>query len=118
MYFGAVMVAADAAGVEEFVEHGKTGLIARGRLGKTAWYDETGLLNQTFEPLFQGVDQGFVERLYTEMKRLVVEPQLRRDLRRGARAHVLKNNVMGPWQGGIRNILEDARRRIRTAARS
>lgn len=118
MYFGAVLVAADAAGVEEFVEHGKTGLVATGRLGKTAWYDETGLLNQTFEPLFQGVDQNFVTSLHGEMKRLVVEPALRRDLRRGARAHVLKHHAMAPWQDGIRSILEDARHRVRTAARS
>jgi glycosyltransferase involved in cell wall biosynthesis len=114
MYFGAVLVAADAPGVEEFVSPGETGLVVPGRLGRTAWYDDTGLLNQTFEPLFQGVDQDFVIRLHGEMKRLVVDPALRRTLRHRARAHVLKNHAMGPWQNGMQHILEDARRWIRS----
>ncbi|MBM3601756.1 MAG: glycosyltransferase [Alphaproteobacteria bacterium] len=113
MYFGAVLIAADAPGVEEFVTHNETGLMVPGRLGRTAWYDDTGLLNQTFEPLFQGVDQAFISGLYGEMNRVVAEPDLRRRLRRRARDHVLKNHAMGPWQAGMERILGDARRSIR-----
>src|SRR5262249_28060151 len=51
MYCGLAVVLSDAPGGEEFITPGETGIVAAGRLGKTAWYDEMGLLRQTFAPL-------------------------------------------------------------------
>jgi glycosyltransferase involved in cell wall biosynthesis len=48
MYCGLPTVVSDAPGNEEFIEHDKTGVVIPGRRGKTAWYDETGFLHQTF----------------------------------------------------------------------
>src|SRR5262249_19636179 len=49
MAFGQVVVASDGWGIEEYVAHGRNGLIVKGRYGKVSWMDEkTGLLREDY----------------------------------------------------------------------
>lgn len=109
MAAGTVLIASDAPGVDAYVVQEKTGVIVEGRLGKTAWYDDTGFLNQTFEPMFKGLDPAFVSTLLGQMRRVVEDADWRRDIALGGRAHVARNHAPEPWQKGFEDLVVSVR---------
>ncbi len=109
MACGAVTVASDAPGVDEFVTDGETGIAVKGRLGKTSWYDRWGFLNQTFEPLLRAYDNAFAENLGAAMEKLAVDRDFRMSLSRAGRDHVARNHAIGPWVDGFGALLDKVR---------
>jgi glycosyltransferase involved in cell wall biosynthesis len=109
MSTGAAVIASDAPGVDEFLHHDRTGIAVAGRLGKLSWYDERGYLRQTFEPLFRGIDQQFVENLYQSMARVAADRDYRLALGRAGFEHVRANHAIGPWLDGFGRVLDGVR---------
>ncbi|MCR9255871.1 MAG: hypothetical protein NXI16_07210 [Alphaproteobacteria bacterium] len=108
MYFGAVLIASDAPAVDEYVTQDVNAAVVPGRENVFSWYGEDGLLNQTFDPLFQGVDQKFTERLFQTMLTLGDDRARQKRLRNTARRFVLDRHGLGPWQSGFEKLLRDA----------
>ncbi len=109
MYCGLAVVASDAPGNDEFVTHDSTGIIVPGRLGKTAWYDETGFLHQTFEPVFGQKLGDFAGNLFRAMEQLVLDPERRKRIGRAARDHVRRHHRIDEWRAGFVKILDRIR---------
>jgi len=118
MYFGAVLIASDVPGNDEFVTEDENGVIVPGRRDVYSWYGEDGLLNQTFDPLFQGVDQPYTERLARTMLALGDDPARRAGLRREARRHVLTRHRLDRWQGGFETLLRGALETVPVGSRA
>lgn len=108
MASGAAVIGSDAPGVDEFLQHGRTGLAVEGRKDKLSWYDDRGYLRQRFEPLFRGIDHAFVENLYQAMRSLATDRDERLRLGSAGFEHVRRNHTMGPWIDGFRRILFEA----------
>jgi glycosyltransferase involved in cell wall biosynthesis len=109
MYCGMVVVASDAPGNDEFVNHDQTGVIVEGRRGKTAWYDEIGFLHQTFQPVFGTKLGDFAANLFRTMEQLVTDTERRRRIGQAAREHVRRNHRIDEWRGGFQKLLEQIR---------
>jgi glycosyltransferase involved in cell wall biosynthesis len=109
MATGAAVIASDAPGADEFLKDGETGVAVKGRLGKLSYYDERGYLRQTFEPLFRGIDQEFVDGLYRTMKLMAEDKDTRLRLGRAGYAHVRANHPMAPWLDGFGNLIDEVR---------
>lgn len=109
MYCGLPTVVSDAPGNEEFIEHEKTGIVVPGRRGKTAWYDETGFLHQTFEPVFSKELGDFSGSLFQAMERLHLEPGRRRRIGAAAREHVRRHHRIEDWRSGFNRLLDTLR---------
>jgi hypothetical protein len=109
MATGTALIASDAPGVDEFATDGETAIAVKGRLGKLSWYDEHGLLRQTFEPLMKSLDVEFVERLESAMDEIAGNPAKRLAMGRAAYAHARANHAMAPWTDGFGRLLDDVR---------
>ncbi|MBI3505847.1 MAG: glycosyltransferase family 4 protein [Proteobacteria bacterium] len=109
MACGAATIASDAPAVDEFVTDGETGIAVKGRLGRTAWYDQWGFLNQTFEPMMKSYDAAFSENLHASMDELARDRVRRLALSRAGRAHVARHHAIGPWIDGFGQILDQVR---------
>lgn len=109
MCCGLPVVVSDAPGNEEYVRHDETGLVVQGRRDKTAWYDETGFLHQTFEPVF-GTSLGeFAGNLFRTMEQLVVDRERRLRIGAAARDYVLRRHRIEDWRAGFVRILDAIR---------
>lgn len=109
MYCGLPVVVSDAPGNEEFVRDGETGIVVAGRRGKTAWYDATGFLHQTFEPVFGTTLGELAANLFGAMEQLVLDRERRLRIGRAAREHVLLHHPIDAWRAGFVRILEAIR---------
>ena len=109
MFCGMAVLVSDAPGNEEYVSHDETGIIVEGRRGKTAWYDDTGFLHQTFEPVFAKKLGDFAGNLYRAMEQLVVDPERRKRIGAAAREHVREHHRIESWRAGFRDILDKVR---------
>ena len=51
--YGQAVVVSDGWGMDEYVDHDRTGLIVTGRAGKTSWMDrKVGLLRENYAPMY------------------------------------------------------------------
>lgn len=109
MSYGQVVVASDGWGVEEYVEHEKTGMIVRGRAGTVSWMDESvGLLREDYSHLYESnptVVQGLVETI----SRLVEDIELRRRLGVAAREAVRTRYNLDRWNAALKTVFDAAR---------
>ena len=106
MYCGLPVVVSDAPGNEEYVRHDETGLVVEGRRGKTAWYDDSGFLHQTFEPVF-GTSLGeFARNLFRTMEELVQDRERRLRIGAAARDYALRRHRIEEWRAGFGRILD------------
>jgi hypothetical protein len=108
MAYGQVVVASDGWGFNEYVEHGRNGLIVPGRHGRVSWMDEeTGLLREDYEPMHRSdsaVTAGLVEAIST----LVEDHELRRRLGGQARHDVATRFTLENWNRGLKRALDQA----------
>jgi len=109
MYCGLAVVVSDAPGNEEFITDNENGVVVQGRRGKTAWYDETGFLHQTFEPVFATKLGDFAGNLYRAMEQLVTNPERRKRIGAAAREYVRQHHRIEEWRAGFRAILDQVR---------
>jgi glycosyltransferase involved in cell wall biosynthesis len=109
MSYGLAVVTSDGWGIEEYVEHGRNGLIVKGRYGKTSWADhEAGMLREDYEPTYTP-DPEVVQGLVEAVSRLVEDRALRARLGRAARADVETKYNMGQWNRALQEAFDRAR---------
>lgn len=109
MSYGQVVVGSDGWGVEEYLEHERTGLIVRGRAGTVSWMDESvGLLREDYSHLYEAnpiVVRGIVEAV----SRLMEDAKLRRRLGHAAREAVEDRFNLANWNDSLKRVFDAAR---------
>lgn len=109
MSYGQVVVGSDGWGVEEYIEHDRTGLIVKGRAGTVSWMDESvGLLREDYSHLYESnptVVKGIVEAV----SRLVEDVGLRRRLGAAAREAVETRYNLARWNDSLKTVFDAAR---------
>lgn len=109
MSYGLAVVASDGWGMEEYLEHERTGLVVKGRYGKAAWADyDAGFLREDYEPTYTP-DTVVVQGIVDAVSRLVEEPELRARLGRAARAEVASKYTLEQWNQGLKAAFDLAR---------
>lgn len=104
---GAVVVASDGWGVEEYVNDGVNGLVVRGRHGVSSWTSPDGLLREDYGPLWSA-DPRVVQGLVEAVGRLFDDPPLWERLRGTAAADVRGRFGLDAWNRGLEAILDRA----------
>jgi glycosyltransferase involved in cell wall biosynthesis len=108
MAHGLAVVASDGWGIEEYVEHGRNGLVVRGRYGKVSWADEqAGMLRECYEPMLTA-DAEVVGGLVEAVSRLVEESGLRKRLGLAARRDVQTTYTLERWNQGLKEVFDRA----------
>jgi glycosyltransferase involved in cell wall biosynthesis len=109
MSYGLAVVASDGWGIEEYLDHERTGLIVKGRYGKTSWADEeAGMLREDYEPMYTS-DPEVVQGIVEAVSRLVEDRKLRARLGRNARADVETKYTLEQWNRGVKAAFDRAR---------
>jgi glycosyltransferase involved in cell wall biosynthesis len=109
MSYGLATVASDGWGIEEYIEHDRTGLIVPGRYGKTSWADQhAGILRENYEPTYTP-DPEVVRGIIDAVSQLVEDRQLRARLGREARHEVETKFNMENWNHGLKTAFDRAR---------
>ncbi len=108
MSFGHVVVASDGWGIEEYVQHGRTGLIVEGRYGKVAWMDEeVGLLREDYTDMHTS-DLTVVDGLVREIAGIVEDRARRRHIGQMARLEVETYYSLDDWNDRLKGALDQA----------
>jgi glycosyltransferase involved in cell wall biosynthesis len=108
MAYGLVVVTSDGWGFDEYVTHGRNGLIVKGRYGKVSWIDEeVGMLRENYRRMSKP-DPKVVRGLVRAISRLVENPGLRRRLGRTARLDVETTYNLDRWNAGLKAAFDKA----------
>jgi len=108
MAHGLAVVTSDGWGFEEYVTHGRNGLVVKGRYGKVSWIDEkVGMLRENYRPMSKS-DPKVVHGLVKAISRLVENPSLRRRLGRTARLDVQTTYNLERWNSGLKEVFDEA----------
>lgn len=105
MSHGCIPIVSDAPGFAEYVTHGKTGLVARGRLGRQCWRLPLGLVQSTNS--VRGTNKKVAANLYRVMRDLADSIELRRQIAFEAVRHVRANNRMEDWRNGLAAVMAE-----------
>ncbi len=109
MSYGVVPVVSDGWGMQEYVTHGRNGLVVPGRHGTVSWMDErAGMLREDYRPMFRS-DPRVVTGLVEAVTGLVEEPGLRRTLGDNARSDVAAVYNLDAWNQGLKAAFDRAR---------
>jgi glycosyltransferase involved in cell wall biosynthesis len=106
MSHGLAVVTSDGWGIEEYVTHGRNGLVVKGRYSKVSWADEqVGMLREDYQAMYTP-DPKVVRGIVEAVSRLVEDRALRRRLGRNARADVAANCSVQQWNRGLKAVLD------------
>jgi glycosyltransferase involved in cell wall biosynthesis len=106
MSYGLAVVASDGWGIEEYVTHGRNGLIVKGRYGKVAWADhQAGVLREDYGPMLTP-DPEVVGGLVDAVSLLVEDHELRKRLGRAARRDVETTFSLERWNRGLKEAFD------------
>lgn len=109
MSYGQALVVSDGWGMDEYVQHGRNGLIVPGRAGKATWADcEAGMLREDYRPMYTR-DKRVVEGLIESIGLLVEQRQVRRRLGAAARADVAARFTLDRWNAALKSAFDKAR---------
>ncbi len=109
MAYGQVVVASDGWGVEEYVEHERTGMIVKGRAGTVSWMDESvGLLREDYSHLYES-NPVVVRNIVEAVSRLVEDASLRKRLGNAARKTVESRYNLTQWNASLKSVFDAAR---------
>jgi glycosyltransferase involved in cell wall biosynthesis len=108
MAHGLAVVTSDGWGFEEYVNHGRNGLVVKGRYGKVSWVDEKiGMLRENYKPMYQS-DPKVVRGLVKAVSLLVENRSLRKRLGRTARLDVQTTYNLERWNAGLKEAFDKA----------
>jgi glycosyltransferase involved in cell wall biosynthesis len=108
MAHGLAVVTSDGWGFEEYVTHGRNGLVVKGRYGKVSWVDEkVGMLRENYKPMYQS-DTKVVRGLVRAVSLLVENRSLRKRLGRTARQDVETTYNLERWNAGLKVAFDKA----------
>jgi glycosyltransferase involved in cell wall biosynthesis len=109
MSYGQALVVSDGWGMDEYVQHGRNGLIVPGRAGKVTWADpEAGMLREDYRPMYTR-DKRVGEGLIESIALLVEQREVRRRLGRAARADVAERFTLDRWNAALKIAFDTAR---------
>ena len=109
MSYGQAVVASDGWGMQEYIEHGRNGLIVPGRVGKVTWADrDAGMLREDYRPMYAS-DPKVVEGLIESVSLLVEQRAVRQRLGRTARADVATRFTLNRWNAALKLAFDKAR---------
>ncbi|MCR9256343.1 MAG: hypothetical protein NXI16_09635 [Alphaproteobacteria bacterium] len=109
MATGAVILTADAPGVEQFVRPDDTcHRVPLFQPDWSVWDPETGLLRQSYKVYEEGHNQAFITPLRDAMAALIDDPDRRMRLRRTARSDVLARFSLRQWRDGFADLVAKA----------
>jgi len=109
MSYGLAVVASDGWGIEEYLDHGRNGLVVAGRYGKSSWADnEAGQLRENYETTYTP-DPDVVQGIIDAVSRLVEDARLRARLGRAARADVETTYNLANWNRGVKAAFDLAK---------
>jgi glycosyltransferase involved in cell wall biosynthesis len=109
MSYGQAVVVSDGWGMDEYVDHGRNGLIVPGRAGKVSWMDkQTGLLRENYAPMYVP-DPVVINGLVDAVARLVEDGTLRRQIGQTARADVESRFTLDQWNAALKSVFDKAR---------
>jgi glycosyltransferase involved in cell wall biosynthesis len=108
MAHGLAVVTSDGWGFEEYVTHGRNGLVVKGRYGKVSWVDEkVGMLRENYDPMYKS-DPKVVRGLVRAVSLLVENRSLRKRLGRTARRDVETTYNLEGWNAGLKAAFDKA----------
>lgn len=108
MAHGQAVVVSDGWGMEEYVEHGRTGLVVPGRAGKVTWADrDAGMLRENYAPMYAS-DKKVVAGLIESVSLLVERRAVRQRLGRAARAEVGSRFTLDRWNAALKGAFDKA----------
>lgn len=108
MSYGQAVVVSDGWGMEEYVEHGRNGLVVPGRK-KVAWADrEAGMLRENYGPMY-GPDQTVIDGLIESVSLLVEQRAVRKRLGGAARNDVATRYTLAQWNNALKAAFDKAR---------
>jgi glycosyltransferase involved in cell wall biosynthesis len=109
MSYGQAVVVSDGWGMDEYVDHDRTGLIVGGRAGKTSWMDrKTGLLRENYAPMYVA-DPVVVDGIVNAVSRLVEGHAYRQRIGRAARREVEEKYNLRNWNAALKAVFDKAR---------
>jgi glycosyltransferase involved in cell wall biosynthesis len=109
MAFGQAVVVSDGWGMDEYVDHGQTGLIVPGRRGRVTWADHgAGVLREDYRPMYEP-DPNVVQGLIESVSLLVEQRTVRQRLGRAARSAVETRFTLDRWNAGLKSAFDLAR---------
>jgi glycosyltransferase involved in cell wall biosynthesis len=108
MAYGQAVVVSDGWGMEEYVDHGRTGLVVPGH-SKVAWADRAaGMLREDYAPMHAS-DRQVVAGLVESVSLLVEQRDVRRRLGAAARAEVETQFTLDNWNAALKTAFDRAR---------
>jgi glycosyltransferase involved in cell wall biosynthesis len=108
MSYGLAVVTSDGWGIDEYVTHGRTGVIVPGRYGKASWADQAaGMLREDYTTMHTA-DPAVVQGMVEAVARLVEDREYRRRLGRAARREVRTRFNLEGWNRGLQEAFEKA----------
>src|SRR5439155_25478973 len=88
MSYGQVVIASDGWGMDEYVDHERSGIIVPGRGGTVSWMDtSTGLLREDYRPMYAS-NPVVVKGIVSAISRVVEDHSLRHLMGHAAREAV------------------------------
>lgn len=109
MATGLAVVASDGWGFDEYVEHGRTGLLVPGRHGRTSWSDfASGMLREDYTPMREP-DPRVVEGIVESVSLLVEQREVRARLGAAARDAVRARFTLTQWNATLARAFDRAR---------
>jgi glycosyltransferase involved in cell wall biosynthesis len=106
MSYGLAVVTSDGWGIEEYIDHGRNGLVVKGRYGKVSWADaRAGMLREDYLPMAES-DPKVVRGLVQALSRLVEDADLRKRLGQTARRDVETTYNLERWNAGLKEVFD------------
>ncbi len=108
MAYRMALVTTDGWAIQEYIEHGRNGLIVKGRYGKVTWMEqETGVLRENHE-VMRTSDPEIVNGLVSALSLLIENKELRERLADNARRDVETKFNLDNWNQGLKQAFDQA----------
>jgi len=107
MAYGSAIVVSDGWGMQEYIEHGRNGIVIPGRFGKCSWVDKYGAVRVNYKPLFSS-DPVIVKRLVEFLSTLIEDKDLRKKLGWTARKDAESKFSLENWNRYLKKAFDQA----------
>jgi glycosyltransferase involved in cell wall biosynthesis len=109
MSYGQAVVASDGWGMQEYIEHGRNGLIVPGRAGKVTWADrDAGVLREDYRPMY-AADPKVIEGLIESVSLLIEQRAVRQRIGSAARTDAETRFTLDRWNAALKLAFDKAR---------
>lgn len=107
MSYSMAIVTSDGFGIEEYVKDNINGLVARGFLGQSGWFDMHGLFHEDYLTCLE-YNPVLIDNLVGALRRLISDNDLRYRMQLASREYLETHFSMKQWNERLAPILERA----------